>query len=242
MNEYNRPNSYGFQGTRSRVTMEQYLAKTFLWMVAGLGVTFVTASMFSRALAQPAFFRVVAGIPGFHLLLAVAEMVIVWNLSGKLGSMSTGTATGMFFLYAVINGLTFASILFVYDMSTVLFAFLSAGVYFGVMAAYGYLARKDLTSWGRMISCGLIAMLIVNLLGMFFGFGAFERLISTVGIVLFLCITAYDTQRIKRYYNFWASDPGMLHKASVYGALQLYLDFINIFLYILRMAASRRDD
>ena len=161
-------------------------------------------------------------------------------LASRLHSMSVGSARGLFFLYAAVNGLVFSSYLWLYNMGDVLMAFGAAALYFGVMAAYGYLTKRDLTSWRTPLMVGLIVLLAVSVIGMFFMSGS-SILFSVLGIVIFSCYTAYDTQKIKALYFAYAGNEAMAKKASIYAALQLYLDFINLFLYLLRIFGRNRD-
>lgn len=236
MNDYEMNHFY--EGPEQGETMGRYLTKTFAWMVGGLLTTFLVGMGVYLFVPIQVFYRMAY----FSLVLGIVEVLIAWNLSKHLYDMSPATATGLFFLYAVLNGLTFSALFYAYATTTLMFAFLSAGVYFGVMAVYGLVTKRDLSSWGHRLGCGLVALLVVNLLGMLIGFGRFELLISGAGVVLFLCLTAYDMKRIQSlYYNF-GHDEQMMHKASIYGALELYLDFINLFMYLLRMFARSRDD
>lgn len=227
------------------VTMEQYVAKTFLWMFLGLlttfGVAFGLAMNFLSSPGDSLVYKMFS-VPYMSIILLVAELGVVIWLSTQISKMAAGTATALFFAYAVLNGIVFSSYFIVYDLMSLVFCFAAAAVYFGVMAAYGYLTKKDLSGWGRMLFAGLIAMVIISLLGMFIGFGMFEIVVCGLGILLFLAITAYDTQKVKAYYYQFANDAEMAHKASIFGALNLYLDFINLFLYIIRLLGKRNSN
>ena len=208
-------------------TLTQYMTKTFGWMFAGLLVTFGT------------------GI-GTVWATLIGELVLVFVLSARITKIQPGTATAFFFLYAVLNGLNLATIFLVYDLGTLILAFLVGAVYFGVMAVYGAVTRRDLTGWGPKLLGGLVAMLVCSLVGgllSLFGlrFGFMDLVLCAVGLLLFMGLTAYDTQMLKHHYAYFGGDAAMLHKASIIGALNLYLDFINIFLYILRIL-GRRDN
>lgn len=241
MNDYNRWNEPGqstvYMNEKFQYeTLSNYTAKTFLWMFAGLLVTFgVSLAAYASNL-------------GWYLLrssftffgLAILEIVLVMVLAARLHTMSVGAARGLFFAYAVVNGLVFSSYLWLYDMGSVLMAFGSAALYFGVMAAYGYLTKRDLTSWRTPLMVGLIVLLAVSIIGMFF-LSPSSILFSVLGIVIFSCYTAYDTQKIKALYFAYAGNESMAKKASIYAALQLYLDFINLFLYLLRIFGRNRD-
>ena len=161
--------------------------------------------------------------------------------------LQPSTATALFFGYAVLNGINLSSIFLVYDYGTLILAFLVGAVYFGVMAVYGNVTDRDLTGWGPKLMGGLVALIVCALMGSLlsmFGlnFGIADLLLCAVGLLIFMGLTAYDTQMLKYYYSYFGGDAAMLHKASIIGALNLYLDFINIFLYIVRMLGRRNND
>ncbi|WP_373211773.1 Bax inhibitor-1/YccA family protein [Allofournierella massiliensis] len=241
MNDYNQwnnsgPNTVYMNEKFQYETLSNYTAKTFLWMFAGLLVTFGVS--LAAYMSNIGFYLLRSSFTFFGL--AILEIVLVVALASRLHSMSVGSARGLFFLYAAVNGLVFSSYLWLYDMGDVLMAFGAAALYFGVMAAYGYLTKRDLTSWRTPLMVGLIVLLAVSVIGMFFMSGS-SILFSVLGIVIFSCYTAYDTQKIKALYFAYAGNEAMAKKASIYAALQLYLDFINLFLYLLRIFGRNRD-
>lgn len=241
MNDYNQWNNSGpntvYMNEKSQYeTLSNYTAKTFLWMFAGLLVTFGVS--LAAYMSNIGFYLLRSSFTFFGL--AILEIVLVVALASRLHSMSVGSARGLFFLYAAVNGLVFSSYLWLYNMGDVLMAFGAAALYFGVMAAYGYLTKRDLTSWRTPLMVGLIVLLAVSVIGMFFMSGS-SILFSVLGIVIFSCYTAYDTQKIKALYFAYAGNEAMAKKASIYAALQLYLDFINLFLYLLRIFGRNRD-
>ena len=171
---------------------------------------------------------------------------MVGVLSARVTSLQPGTATGIFFAYAALNGLNLCSIFLIYDLGSLVLAFLVGAVYFGVMAVYGATTNRSLVGWGPKLIGGLIAMIICSLVGSLFSlfgfsFGIGDLLLCAVGLFLFMGLTAYDTQMLKHHYAYFGGDAAMLHKASIIGALNLYLDFINIFLYVVRLLGRRRD-
>lgn len=217
------------------------MTKTFGWMFAGLLVTFAVG-----------IGTVTSGLvwlfasTGLIFLTAIAELVMVFVLSARITHIQPGTATGLFFGYAVLNGVNLSTIFLVYDVGSLVLAFLVGAVYFGVMAVYGATTRRDLTGWGPKLFAGLIAMLVCSLVGSLFSlfgvrFGLMDLVLCAIGLLIFMGLTAYDTQMLKHHYAYFGGDAAMLHKASIIGALNLYLDFINIFLYILRMVGRRND-
>ena len=147
----------------------------------------------------------------------------------------------------MLNGLNLSSIFLAYDFGSLILAFLVGAVYFGVMAVYGNVTNRDLTGWGPKLMGGLVALIVCSLVGGLFslfgfGFGIMDLVLCAVGLLIFMGLTAYDTQMLKYYYSYFGGDAAMLHKSSIIGALNLYLDFINIFLYILRMLGRRSND
>lgn len=241
MNDYNQwnnsgPNTVYMNEKFQYETLSNYTAKTFLWMFAGLLVTFGVS--LAAYMSNIGFYLLRSSFTFFGL--AILEIVLVIALVSRLHSMSVGSARALFFVYAAVNGLVFSSYLWLYNMGDVLMAFGAAALYFGVMAAYGYLTKRDLTSWRTPLMVGLIVLMIVSVIGMFFMSGS-SILFSVLGIVIFSCYTAYDTQKIKALYFAYAGNEAMAKKASIFAALQLYLDFINLFLYLLRIFGRSRD-
>ena len=203
-------------------TLNQYMTKTFGWMFAGLLVTFAVAI---GAISTGLVYAFISS--GVFFITCIAELILVGVLSARVTSLQPGTATGIFFAYAALNGLNLCSIFLIYDLGSLVLAFLVGAVYFGVMAVYGATTNRSLVGWGPKLMGGLIAMIICSLVGSLFS--------------LFMGLTAYDTQMLKHHYAYFGGDAAMLHKASIIGALNLYLDFINIFLYVVRLLGRRRD-
>lgn len=223
-------------------TLSEFMSKSFGWMFAGLLVTFGVGM---GAVASGLIFPIINS--GLFIFTSIAELVMVFVLSARVQKLQPSTATALFFGYAVLNGINLSSIFLVYDYGTLILAFLVGAVYFGVMAVYGNVTDRDLTGWGPKLMGGLIALIVCALMGSLlsmFGlnFGIADLLLCAVGLLIFMGLTAYDTQMLKYYYSYFGGDAAMLHKASIIGALNLYLDFINIFLYIVRMLGRRNND
>ena len=225
-------------------TLSQYMTRTYAWMFAGLLVTFgVAIATVTTGLIVPLY------TTGLVFVLSIVELVLVGVLSVRIERLQPSTATGLFFGYAILNGLNLSTYFVVYDVPTLILAFLVGTVYFGVMALYGWRTDRDLTGWGPNLMGGLCAILLTSVVGMLFGmftgigFGVMDFLLCAVALVMFMLFTAYDTQKLKYYYAYFGGDAAMLHKSSIMGALSLYLDYINIFLYVLRIfARSRRNN
>ena len=223
-------------------TLSEFMSKSFGWMFAGLLVTF---SVGIGAVASGLIFPIINS--GLFIFTSIAELVMVFVLSARVQKLQPSTETALFFGYAVLNGINLSSIFLVYDYGTLILAFLVGAVYFGVMAVYGNVTDRDLTGWGPKLMGGLVALIVCALVGSLlsmFGlnFGIADLLLCAVGLLIFMGLTAYDTQMLKYYYSYFGGDAAMLHKASIIGALNLYLDFINIFLYIVRMLGRRNND
>ena len=225
-NRYDFDSSYA----QSALTLNQYMARTFGWMFVGLMVTFALAA----ALAFTDTVYYLFSIPYVHYILLIAELAVVMVMSTNVQSRSVGTTRTLFVAYSILNGLVFSFYFVVFDVINLVFIFALTALFFGGFALYGRFTKTDLSRMGPLLIGGLIFLVIANLLSMFINFTAMERTICMVGIVVFLCFTAYDTQKIKANYEYFYGDEAMLQKASIFSALQLYLDFINLFLYLLR--------
>ncbi len=221
--------------------LNSYIVKIFGTMFLGLVVTALAALLVAT---NEALMSVFYGTPLVYILL-IAELAIVFLLSARIQKLSYTATLLMFYLYSIINGITLASIFFVYDLGTIYTAFFTAAISFGIMAIYGAVTKKDLTKIGSiliMLLVGvLIATLINTILSFFISTGSLELIISFVAVAVFVGLVAYDTQKLKSYYYSSMSDYQMQRKIGIMGALSLYLDFINIFLYLLRIFASKKD-
>lgn len=237
--------SFDFNGfdrsypVRQGDTLSQYTAKTFLWMMLGLLVTFgVAAFGYATDLTWTMYYS----IPGLHWILLVATLIISVTMATRIEKLSVGTAITLFVVFSALFGMTLSVLMYAYRMTSFILIFLLTSLYFGALAAYGYLTKTDLSRIGPLLSAGLIFLVIFGLLSLFIpGLEMFDRGICLVGIAVFLGYTAYDTQKIKAFYVYYAGRPDMLAKASIFSALQLYLDFLNLFLYLLRFIGNKRN-
>ena len=221
--------SDSFYNSKSQ-SLKTYTAKTFGFMFLGLICTFaVMIGTYKTGLVA-----MFLSVPAMAILAAL-ELITVFYLSARIGKLSVSASKVLFFIYAILNGLTFATYFLYFEVSVLVLAFGVTALYFGVMAAVGYFTSVDLSRIQPILISGLIFMIVCNFLGMFFGFGGMERLFCFAGVAIFLGFTAYDTQKIKALYEAYSQDENMLKRASIISALQLYLDFVNLFLYILRL-------
>ena len=235
-NPYEFDRSYIPQGQTE--TLGQYTAKTFLWMFLGLMVTFgVSVFLYASNLIYQVY-----AIPGIAFVLFAAEMIVVIVLASRVRSLSVNAARGLFLAYAVLNGVVFSTLLFTYYLESVVLVFGLTALYFGALAAYGYFTKSDLSRLRNILFSGLVLLLVFGIVFLFVPMSGLERLVSMVGVVVFLAYTAYDVQMIRSYYTYYCGFPDMLEKAAVFSALQLYLDFINLFIRLLSiLGRSRRN-
>ena len=227
--DYNNYNNYNRGYTETSMTSADYMTRTYRWMACGLLITFAAAFVTA---ATPMFYVV----NSLYLLFTIAELALVFVLSSRVQNMSVGAARMTFFAYAFLNGMVLSYYFIAFSVSTLVLAFLATSLYFGLMAVYGTTTHKDLSSWGPKLMMALFALIITGFVGMLFGMSFLTTVLySAVGLAVFMLLTAYDTQKLSQMYSYYAYDSELAEKASIYGALTLYLDFINIFLYVVRL-------
>lgn len=235
---FNNFNQFGTSQTQTpSLTLGKYTAKTFGWMCAGLMITFITAFLLAfSGLAITLF-----SIPFLSIILAVVQIGVVISMSARINHITASAATGLFLTYSVLTGVTFSTLFYAYSLESILGVFLLTSLYFGALAAYGYNTNADLSKLGPILVSGVIFLIIASILLMFFPIAPVDRAICLLGIVIFLGFTAYDTQKVVQQYYAYQGNSELLAKASVISALTLYLDFINLFLYLLRFMNSRNN-
>ena len=229
--------SFDSEYTQKRLSLNQYISRTFSWMFLGLLVTFACAWFMA---ASGIVYRLFA-IPMVMVLLLIAELVVVMVFSARIHKQSVNTGRLLFLLYSLLNGVVFSVYFVVFEVASLIAIFGLTALFFGAFALYGRFTKTDLSRLRPLLVGGLIFLVIAAVLTFFIGMTVMERIICMVGIVIFLCFTAYDTQKIKANYEFYYHDAELLQKASIYSALQLYLDFINLFLYLLRFLGRSRN-
>lgn len=239
MDQNNMNNQMPILRTETGESLQHYTAKTFLWMFLGLLVTF-GVSVVGYVTLLPV--RIFLLHPYAIFVLTGVELVLVLVLSAKVQSLSVGAARALFLAYSVLNGVVFSTYFFLYEVESMALVFAVTALYFGIMAAFGFFTSMDLSRIRTILLGGLIFLIAFGVLSMFIpAFGAMERVVCIVGVVVFLAFTAYDTQKIKAFYYGLAGNEAMLAKASIISALELYLDFINLFLYLLRFMGRRKN-
>ena len=214
------------------------MRKVFVWMALALAITGITA--FGVA-TSPALVAAIFGSKLMFWGLIIAEFALVFAISGAINKLSLSTATLLFILYSVVNGATLSVIFFAFSTAVIAKTFFITAGTFGVMALVGYTTKTDLTSMGKLLFMALLGIIIASVVNMFVHSSGFDLVISYVGVLIFVGLTAYDTQKIKQMC-LMAPDAGeTAQKLALIGALELYLDFINLFLYLLRIFGNNKD-
>lgn len=208
------------------------ISKVFGWMFIGLLLTFGTG--YFLATNEYTFYKIFSS--NLFLLLIVLEFGLVIFLSARVHKMNSTTAKIVFMLYSIVTGLTFSSIFIVYQLQSILMIFLVTAGVFGIFALLGYKTNIDLTKFGTYLFMMLIGIIVCTLINMFLGNSTFDIVISCISIIVFLGYTAYDMQKIKRL-----AESSVSENIAIIGALELYLDFINLFLDLLRLFGKSRD-
>lgn len=218
------------------VRVSQVMKRVYVKMFLGLLVTAFVAMFAYQSYAVGRFF---ADHGWAMIALVVVELVLVFSISGAINRLSSAVATALFFLFAVVNGLTLFPIFLLYtQVSIAKTFFITAGV-FGAMSVYGYFTTQDLTKWGSFLFMALIGLIICVVVNIFLKSSTMDWIISGAGVLIFIGLTAWDTQQIKTMAV--QSPMFSIGKLATLGALSLYLDFINLFIYLLRFFGSSRD-
>lgn len=213
------------------------MRKVYVWMTLALVLTGITAY---GVASSPSLMMTIFQTPAIMWGLIIAELAIVIAISAAINRLSLTTATLLFVLYSVLNGATFSLIFAVYTMSSIANVFFITAGTFGVMAAYGYFTKRDLSSWGKLLLMALIGLIIATLVNVFLvKSSGFDLILSYAGVLIFVGLTAYDTQKIKQMLAMQTDMGEGAQKVALLGALSLYLDFINLFLYLLRIFGRR---
>ncbi|MCS3928938.1 FtsH-binding integral membrane protein [Bradyrhizobium elkanii] len=212
------------------------MQRVYGYMAGGLALTGLVA----YAAAASGFYQAIAGTPLIWLVM-LAPLGFVLALSFGVQRMAAGTAMLLFWLYAAVMGLSLGGIFLVFTGESIARVFFITAATFGAMSLYGYTTRSDLSRFGLFLMMGLIGIVIASLVNIFIGSSALQFAISIIGIIVFVGLTAYDTQRIREMYL--ESDTGEIAgKKAILGALALYLDFINLFMILLQLFGQRRDN
>lgn len=235
----NQPSYAEQQSTTTYAEARPILKYVYIWMTFGL---FITAAVAFITASTPALVSLIMN-PIVMIIAIIAQFGLVIALSAALPRLSPGAAAGMFMGYAALMGFTLSTIFLVFSIGSIATAFITTAGMFGAMTVFAFTTRMDLTRFGSYLMIGLIGLIIASLVNMFMG-GALSFIISIVGILIFLGLTAYDTQNIKRMaaHPETQANPDVAAKLGIFGALSLYLNFINIFLFLLQLFGMGGED
>ena len=212
------------------VLVRQSVTRAFVWMTLGLAITGLTALFVADSNLIEVIFS-----SGSFWILVIAELAVVWFLSSRIMKLSMPVATAAFAVYSLLNGVTLSPIFLVYTGESITSTFFITAATFGTMAVFGYTTKRDLSSWGSYLMMALIGLIIASVVNIFLGSSLLMWAVSYLGVLLFVGLTAYDTQQLKAMIAASIGDEEQTKKAALLGALNLYLDFINLFIYLLRI-------
>ena len=233
--------------TQTQVLVNEFIRSVYNWMAIGLALTGFIAFYVSQSESMLGLlFRIV----GYQLKptmlfygLIIGEIVLVFSLAGRVHKMKASTATGLFLLYATLNGATLSSIFLIYTSTSITSVFFICAATFIACSTYGMVTKRDLTSLGQFMFMGLIGIIIATFVNFFIGSNGLHMIISYIGVLIFVGLTAYDTQKLKTMALTQPDglDEGVVRKGAIIGALTLYLDFILMFQYLLAILGTGRE-
>ncbi len=232
--------------TQTQVRVNEFVRSVYNWMAIGLALTGFTAYYVAHSESLLGLLFQVSGNQLRPTMLfwglIIAELGLVFILSARVHKMQAGTATAMFVIYATLNGATLSMIFLAYTGASIVSTFFVCAATFVACSIYGWITKRDLTSLGGFLFMGLIGIIIATLVNFFVRSSAMSMIISYIGVFVFVGLTAYDTQYIKNMALTQPADveAGVMRKGAIIGALKLYLDFINLFLMLLRILGDRR--
>ena len=216
----------------------RFFAQVYGWMAAGLGLTGGIAMFASTS---PELINFVFGTRFVFLGLIILELVVVGFLSARIFDWSLGKVQAAFVGYAMLNGVTLSCVFLAYTSASIASTFFVTAGTFGVMSLFGYFTKADLSGWGKLLSMAVIGLVIAMVVNLFLNNSILEIVTSFIGVLIFTALAAYDTQKLKQLALLGVTEgEETSNKASILGALTLYLDFVNLFLFLLRIFGRRR--
>ena len=230
--------SLSLNKSMAQVRVNDFIRSVYNWMAIGLGLTGLVAYYISNS---EALMRLIFGNQLTFFGLIICELILVFTISARVHKMQATTATYLFVLYAALNGATLSAIFLIYTSSSITSTFFICAATFVASSIYGMAAKRDLTSMGQFMFMGLIGIVIASVVNLFVHSSGMSLIISYIGVVVFVGLTAYDTQKLKAMALSQPAglDGGTVRKGAILGALALYLDFINLFLMLLRILGNR---
>lgn len=226
-----------YQSGRAVAAQGEFIRRVFNWMALGLATTALVALYTA---SSPALLEMIFGNSLLFFGLIIGQLGLVIVLSAAINRLQASTATLLFFVYSALTGLTLSMIFLVYTRASIASTFFVTAGTFGVMSLYGYTTQRDLTSWGSFLFMGLIGIILASVVNIFLHNETIYWVVTYAGILIFVGLTAYDTQTLKQMAARGFADEEVERKSAVMGALRLYLDFINLFLMLLRVMGNRR--
>jgi FtsH-binding integral membrane protein len=226
--------------TQVQTRVNEFIRSVYNWMAIGLALTGFTAYYVANT---PALIQAIFSNQILFFGLIIGELALVFIISARIQKMQASTATALFVVYSILNGATLSFVFLVYTASSITSTFFICAATFVACSIYGWTTKRDLTSMGGFLTMGLIGIIIASVVNMFFRSSGMSMIISYIGVIVFVGLTAYDTQHLK---NMALNQPdnleaAVVRKGAILGALKLYLDFINLFLMLLRILGSGRD-
>lgn len=244
MNQFNE--NYNPQKTMTQSMTQSFVSNVFLWMFAALGLTAATAYLFGTNASLISMLLQVtpeggARISALGWIVTFAPFVIVLIMSARVNKMSVQQTVLWYVVYSILMGMSLSFIFLAYTTASIFKTFIISAGMFGVMAVVGYTTKTDLTKFGSFLFMALIGIIIATLVNFFMQSARMDYIISILGVLIFTGLTAFDVQKIKQIGNAGISDGEIMAKITVHAALTLYLDFLNLFLYLLRFFGNSRD-
>jgi FtsH-binding integral membrane protein len=226
------------QRTEAQIQVNTFIRSVYNWMAIGLGLTGFTALYISTS---ETMIQLIFGNQLLFFGLIIGELVLVFSLASRVNKMQASTATTLFLLYAALNGVTLSAIFLIYTRSSITSTFFICAATFVASSIYGMVTKRDLTSIGQFMFMGLIGIIIASVVNLFVRSSGVSLIVSYIGVIVFVGLTAYDTQKLRTMALSQPSglDGATVRKGAILGALTLYLDFINLFLMLLRILGSR---
>ena len=226
--------------TQVQTRVNEFIRSVYNWMAIGLALTGFVAYYVANT---PALVEIIFGNRLLFFGLIIGELALVFMISARIQKMQASTATALFVIYSILNGATLSFVFLVYTASSITSTFFICAATFVACSLYGWTTKRDLTSMGGFMTMGLIGIIIASVVNLFFRSSAMSMIISYIGVIVFVGLTAYDTQHLKTMALNQPDDleAGVVRKGAILGALKLYLDFINLFLMLLRILGGGRD-
>ncbi|HSV14142.1 MAG TPA: Bax inhibitor-1/YccA family protein [Tepidisphaeraceae bacterium] len=223
-----------YRSKEQQVTLGQFFNAVYAWMAVGLALTAVVAFVVAT------YARSMMLNPGVLIISVIAQFALVITISRAINRINASVATGLFLVYAALNGVWLSVLFALYAHATLASTFMVTAGAFGATSLYGYTTKRDLTGLGSLLFMALIGLILASLVNLFFMNPMMQWLISYAGVLIFVGLTAYDTQNLKAIAFQTGDNPALAHRMAIVGSLRLYLDFINLFLFLLEIMSDRR--